>query len=127
MFDPVEMAWLPLPDGDFRARVEAVSGAASDSCVAIIDFATHRLTDRETLLLSRKLVKLLSEGADVAAFARQWRAERQREQQTTGRGTFIPLAFRSGEAFQFDWSEDYAVVGGDRMKLQVAPPALRPN
>ena len=56
----------------------------------------------------------------VAAFARQWRAERQREQQTTGRGTFIPLAFRSGEAFQFDWSEDYAVVGGDRMKLQVA-------
>ena len=29
----------------------------------------------------------------VAAFARQWRAERQREQQTTGRGTFVPLAF----------------------------------
>lgn len=56
----------------------------------------------------------------VAAFARQWRAERQREQQTTGRGTFVPLAFRPGEAFQFDWSEDYAVVGGDRMKLQVA-------
>lgn len=56
----------------------------------------------------------------VAAFARQWRAERQREQQTTGRGTFVPLAFRAGEAFQFDWSEDYAVVGGDRMKLQVA-------
>ncbi len=29
-----------------------------------------------------------------AAFARQWRAERQREQQTTGRGTFVPLSFR---------------------------------
>ncbi|MDG3042454.1 IS21 family transposase [Roseicyclus marinus] len=56
----------------------------------------------------------------VAAFARQWRAERHREQQTTGRGTFVPLAFRPGEAFQFDWSEDHAVVGGDRMKLQVA-------
>jgi transposase len=56
----------------------------------------------------------------VAAFAREWRAERQREQQTTGRGTFVPLAFRPGEAFQFDWSEDYAVIGGDRTKLQVA-------
>lgn len=56
----------------------------------------------------------------VAAFARQWRVDRQREQQTTGRGTFVPLAFRPGEAFQFDWSEDYAVLGGERTKLQVA-------
>jgi magnesium-transporting ATPase (P-type) len=48
----------------------------------------------------------------VAAFARDWRADRQREQQTTGRGIFIPLSFRPGEAFQFDWSEDYAVIGG---------------
>ena len=56
----------------------------------------------------------------VAAFAREWRADRQREQQTTGRGTFVPLAFRPGEAFQFDWSEDYAVLGGERTKLQVA-------
>jgi transposase len=56
----------------------------------------------------------------VAAFARDWRAERQREQQTTGRGIFVPLSFRPGEAFQFDWSEDYAVIGGERTKLQVA-------
>lgn len=56
----------------------------------------------------------------VAAFARQWRMDRQREQQTTGRGTFVPLAFCPGEAFQFDWSEDYAVLGGERTKLQVA-------
>ena len=56
----------------------------------------------------------------VAAFARDWRADRQREQQTTGRGTFVPLTFRPGEAFQFDWSEDFAVVGGERTKLQVA-------
>ncbi|GGE51585.1 hypothetical protein GCM10011317_07410 [Niveispirillum cyanobacteriorum] len=56
----------------------------------------------------------------VAAFAREWRAERQREQQTTGRGVFVPLSFRPGEAFQFDWSEDYAVLGGHRTKLQVA-------
>ncbi|CVI57324.1 hypothetical protein AGR7A_Lc10019 [Agrobacterium deltaense NCPPB 1641] len=40
----------------------------------------------------------------VAAFARDWRTE----QQTASRGIFIPLSFRPGEAFQFDWSEDYA-------------------
>ena len=56
----------------------------------------------------------------VAAFARQWRTDRQREQQTTGRGTFVPLSFRPGGAFQFDWSEDFAVLGGERTKLQMA-------
>ncbi|CAM8621402.1 COG4584 Transposase and inactivated derivatives [Paracoccaceae bacterium] len=56
----------------------------------------------------------------VAAFARSWRADRQREQQTTGRGTVVPLHFNPGDAFQFDWSEDFAVLGGERTKLQMA-------
>ena len=56
----------------------------------------------------------------VAAFARAWHAQRQIEQQTTGRGTFVPLSFEPGEAFQFDWSEDWAVIAGTRTKLQVA-------
>ena len=56
----------------------------------------------------------------VAAFARAWKFDRQREQQTTGRGSFVPLVFQPGEAFQFDWSEDWAVLGGERTKLQVA-------
>ena len=37
-----------------------------------------------------------------------------------GRGVFVPLAFLAGEAFQFDWSEDWAVIAGERTKLQVA-------
>ena len=56
----------------------------------------------------------------VAAFAREWREDRQREQQTVGRGAFVPLAFQPGEAFQFDWSEDWAIIGGERVKLQAA-------
>ena len=72
--------------------------------------------------LHEDLVKLGYTGSygRVAAFARAWRADRQREQQTTGRGTFVPLVFQPGEAFQFDWSEDWAVLGGERSKLQVA-------
>ena len=56
----------------------------------------------------------------VAAFVRGWKADRQIEQQTSGRGTFVPLVFAAGEAFQFDWSEDWALIGGERTKLQVA-------
>ncbi len=56
----------------------------------------------------------------VAAFSREWKADRQREFQTAGHGTFVPLAFEPGEAFQFDWSEDWAIIGHERTKLQVA-------
>ena len=72
--------------------------------------------------LHADLVSLGYEGSynRVAAFAREWRADRQRELQTTGRGTFVPLAFEPGEAFQFDWSEDWAIIGNERTKLQVA-------
>jgi transposase len=55
----------------------------------------------------------------VAAFSRAW--ERQRDEHArTSRGAFVPLIFAPGEAFQFDWSEDWAVVGGERQKLAVA-------
>ena len=32
----------------------------------------------------------------------------------------MPLILQPGEAFQFDWSEDWAMVGGKRIKLQAA-------
>ncbi len=56
----------------------------------------------------------------VTAFARRWRREQQELARTAGRGTFIPLAFAPGEAFQFDWSEDWAMIGGERTRLMVA-------
>jgi hypothetical protein len=58
--------------------------------------------------------------AGVAAFAWNLRSERRREQQTKGRGRFVPLAFRAGDACQFEGSEDIAVLSGERIKLQVA-------
>lgn len=45
-----------------------------------------------------------------AAFARTWAARRHEAEQTACRGTFVPLSFGLGEAFQFDWSEDWAVI-----------------
>ena len=68
------------------------------------------------------LVQLGYEGSyvRVAVFVRNWKGERQRAHCTTDRGVFVPLVFQPGEAFQFDWSEDWAYVGGERVKLQVA-------
>ncbi len=81
-----------------------------------------RKQKRTTKRLHADLVALGYDGSygRVAAFARGWKADRLLEQQTSGRGTFVPLAFAAGEAFQFDWSEDWAVIAGERTKLQVA-------
>ncbi len=81
-----------------------------------------RKQKRTTKQLHADLSALGYEGsyARVAAFVRRWKAERQSEQQTSGRRTFVPLVFAAGEAFQFDWSEDWAVIAGERIKLQVA-------
>ena len=56
----------------------------------------------------------------VAAFARQWREEQRKAADLAGKGVYVPLFFAPGEAFQFDWSEEWMVVGGRRTKLQVA-------
>lgn len=56
----------------------------------------------------------------VTAFARKWRQAQQDLARTAGRGIFVPLVFAAGEAFQFDWSEDWAVINNERVKLQIA-------
>jgi transposase len=56
----------------------------------------------------------------VCAFARRWRRSQQETARTVGRGVFVPLVFAPGDAFQFDWSEDWAVIDGERSKLQIA-------
>jgi len=56
----------------------------------------------------------------VAAFARNWRRQQQEAARLVTRGTYVPLSFAPGEAFQFDWSEDWAMINGQNTKLQVA-------
>jgi transposase len=53
----------------------------------------------------------------VAAFARNWRAARQREQKTAGRGVFVPLAFMAEEAFH---SIGRKIGGHSRRAHQIA-------
>lgn len=53
----------------------------------------------------------------VAAYARRWR---ETDGAAPRRHAFIPLCFAPGEAFQFDWSCEYAVIAGIRRRLEVA-------
>ena len=87
-----------------------------------VEAGRSRKHKRTVKQLHADLVALGYEGSygRVAAFVREWKADRQRVQQTTGRGVFVPLVFQPGEAFQFDWSEDWAILGGQRTRLQVA-------
>ncbi|MBB2157853.1 IS21 family transposase [Gluconacetobacter diazotrophicus] len=87
-----------------------------------LEAAKSRKQRRTGRRLHADLVALGYDGsyARVAAFIRDWKTERQQAKQTTGRGVFVPLRFAPGEAFQFDWGEDWATIGGRRVKLQVA-------
>jgi transposase len=58
-----------------------------------IEAGKSRKQRRTAKQMHAALVVLGYEGSygRVAAFVRAWKAERQREQQTSGRGTFVPL------------------------------------
>ena len=51
----------------------------------------------------------------VAAFARQWRQE-----QSVSKQVYVPLSFAPGDAFQFDWGENWVSIAGKKVKVQVA-------
>lgn len=55
----------------------------------------------------------------IAAFARAWRQAELERTRTAG-NVFIPLSFEPGEAFQFDWSDEEAVIAGKTVKLCVS-------
>jgi transposase len=82
----------------------------------------HRKQRKTAKHLHHDLMELGFTGSydRVAAFARQWRVNQQLAKREASKNTFIPLSFAPGEAFQFDWSEDFVVINGASTKLQIA-------
>jgi transposase len=62
----------------------------------LIQTRKSRKERRTVKQMHADLVKLGYDGSyeRVAAFARAWREDRHRAEQTTGRGTFVPLVFQ---------------------------------
>lgn len=87
-----------------------------------LEAGKSRKQKRTAKQMHADLVALGYEGSynRVAAYVRDLKAGRLLAQQASGRGTYVPLVFQPGEAFQFDWSEDWAILGGERVKLQAA-------
>jgi transposase len=82
----------------------------------------HRKQRRTVKRLYLDLVSLGYTGSydRVAAFARHWREAQQDAKLLAGKQAFVPLQFAPGEAFQFDWSEDWVKINGVSTKLQIA-------
>jgi len=82
----------------------------------------HRKQRRTVKRLYRDLLVLGYTGSydRVAAFSRQWRQAQQDANLTSGKHAYVPLQFAPGEAFQFDWSEDWVKINGVSTKLQIA-------
>lgn len=116
-------AWLrkdQMVEPKYAARVVAskLSGY-TDTLVTWLKANAYRgKRERRTVLaMHEELVSLGYSGSygRVAAFARHWRKE---QAGSAGKAAFVPLKFAMGEAFQFDWSTEYAWVGGLRRRLE---------
>ena len=76
---------------------------------------------RDRLSMKRIWRQLADQGCDasysaVCRYAAAW----NRRHGTGVSGAHVPLAFDPGEAFQFDWSHEWAVIGGTTVRLRVA-------
>jgi len=83
--------------------------------------ARHR---RDRLRMTRIHDLLQREGFEgsydaVRRYARRW-AEARRKDPDDGVAAFIPLSFRPGEAYQFDWSHEDVEIAGKPMRVKVA-------
>ncbi len=75
--------------------------------------------DRRTALM---LFQAIQKDGYTGCYARVTEFLRHDRNQAavTGKSAYVPLKFELGEAFQFDWSEEWLVIGGIHRKLQAA-------
>ena len=118
-------SWLrrgQMVEPKYPARVMATKlDGFTEQLVIWLKADAHRgKRDRRTVKLMYE--ELAAQGYQggygrVAAFARRWR---ESQAANANKAAFVPLKFALGEAFQFDWSTEYAFVGGLRRRLEVA-------
>ena len=103
----------PLPKiGPFKDRLDAL---LTDN---------EGLPRRDRLRMTRIHDLLAREGFDgsydaVRRYAARWRNGRRMDPGAGG-AAFVPLAFRPGEAFQFDWSHEDVEIAGKPMRVKAA-------
>lgn len=117
--------WLKAPDGAEpkyrRAKAVGKLTAFEPKLLLALEADAHRpKRDRRTALMLFEAIR--KEGytgrySIVTDFVRHWRHDAAT---VTGRSAYVPLKFELGEAFQFDWSEEWLVIGGIHRKILAA-------
>lgn len=84
-------------------------------------------TDSHRAKRDRRTAKVMFEAIQAQGYAGSYtrvairvRKLQQEISDAPARSAFVPLTFPHGEAFQFDWSCEYAWIGGLRRRLEVA-------
>jgi transposase len=117
--------WLRMPNGSepmYRrsAMPTKLTPFEDQLKQALLTDSYRPKRDRRTALkLLEELQKAGYEGGytQLTDYIRAWRKAGVSD---AGQQAFVPLKFRWGEAFQFDWSEESLVVDGNYRRLQVA-------
>ena len=95
-------------------------GAFVDRLKAMLE-ANEKRSKRDRFRLTRIFDDLRREGFEGGYDSVRRHAKRWRQTRTTGVAqAFVPLSFAPGEAYQFDWSHEFVVMGGTTTKVKVA-------
>jgi transposase len=105
-----ERSATPMPKlGAFVERLEAMLEA------------NEKRSKRDRFRLTRVFDDLRREGYEGGYDAVRRHAQRWRRRRHGGVApAFVPLTFAPGEAYQFDWSHEWVVMGGVTTKVKVA-------
>ena len=100
---------------------KSVVDAYADQIRTWIQTDSHRARrDRRTARVMFQAIQAQGYSGGYGRVCALVRRLQQELAQAPSRKAFVPLAFAHGEAFQFDWSCEYAWIGGLRRRLEVA-------
>ncbi len=117
--------WLKQPEmtePQYPARVIAgIVDPYSDQLRNWLQTDSHRpKRDRRTAKIMYEAIKAQGYAGSYGRVSARIRTLRQELGDAPHRSAFVPLTFPHGEAFQFDWSCEYAWIGGLRRRLEVS-------
>ena len=104
-----------------RVAVERLIDAYTESLQLWIKADSHRgKRDRRTVKAYYEAIRAMGYSGGPTQVYIYCRAYKQSLDNAPRHAGFVPLSFELGEAFQFDWSCEYVIIGGLRRRLEVA-------
>ncbi len=104
-----------------RIKADGLLTPFEPSLLLALKADAHRpKRDRRTALMLFNAIQKEGFAGCYSTVTRFLRNTRQAETIAGAKSAFVPLKFELGEAFQFDWSEEWLVIGGIHRKILAA-------